>query len=332
MPKIYNGDDGEFKLTDENNDDVTLASGSYHAQKLAIDAEALDEKNAIKVGIGKIELLKKEDSRLIYTDSLQSCFPALLKFKNGDLALFHGKNAGIYELELYLKRTDLEEIELFQKGTEVNAKKVSWFINSLVAYFRFKDIAPAIKIQKQDDIAPYGITVCYKSPKGGAVIIVAESASQGRVANNLSECNNKEDIITTYRFDQVLIDDVKLSLSSTHYKHQTNSNKTGRAHVIRVDAKNYSHLKQDYKNQKGDYLKSSILLYFKQRIEEIYHVYELKQLVIELKSTPEYKILATQQGVLSTLFKSQTTSVTAFNRMIQEHQKTLEKLPVYSLI
>ncbi|CAM3146746.1 Uncharacterised protein [Legionella steigerwaltii] len=78
------GTDGrpQFKTTHE------LSPGTYHTSALAMNAEA--QKYGILVKVGSIEILKANDNRILYTHSLNSCFPVIFKFKNGDIGLYHG--------------------------------------------------------------------------------------------------------------------------------------------------------------------------------------------------------------------------------------------------
>ncbi|WP_040534277.1 hypothetical protein [Legionella drancourtii] len=52
---------------------------------------------------------------------------------------------------------------------------------------------------------------------------------------------------------------------------------------------------------------------------------ELDKLVQELKSKPEYKILEKGQGIATKVFGLETSSVKAFNKMVDEQGKNLSK-------
>ena len=115
---------------------------------------------------------------------------------------------------------------------------------------------------------------------------------------------------------------VKKELSGTHYDYQTDSNAKGRYHALEANLDKCKELKGQYVGQKGDHLKSSILLYFKTEIEKCTKE-NLKARVDELKESPQYKVIAKGQGYTTKLFGLETSSVKAFNKMVEEKKKDL---------
>ena len=136
MPLISVDDNGIHSST-------ALAAGSYHAGSLALSESA--RAHSTEVGVGYAELLKADNQVIIWTASLQSCFPVVFKFTNGDIALYHGNNASVDDLprsqDLHscslaslIMRDDLEEIQLFEKGTDINAAKVGGFVQNVLRF------------------------------------------------------------------------------------------------------------------------------------------------------------------------------------------------------
>lgn len=176
--------------------------GTYHSTAVALSVEA--QINSIKVGIGEIKILKKEDNNCIWTEALQSCFPVIFKFKNGDIGLFHSTGSSILKIENLLNRDDIEEIQLFEKGNEPNSFKVKRFIENLLAHYKNNSgIQPIINLQVQEDIAPYGITICYKSSDNKPIIIIGESSESNGLVNRLELCFNKSDVRKRYNFESI---------------------------------------------------------------------------------------------------------------------------------
>lgn len=175
-----------------------LEPGTYYATALAIHENARAA-GSIEVGIGKIRLLSKDSNDILWTHSLQSCFPVIMKYKNGDIALYHGNGGALQHLTAYIDRDDLVEIQLFEKGTMNNRLKVKGFAQNLVAYFKEKKQQPVINVQIKSDVAIYNTAICYKVNKE-CVILVGESTSLGGMAKNMASCNNKKDEVRACHF------------------------------------------------------------------------------------------------------------------------------------
>ncbi|WP_131750056.1 hypothetical protein [Legionella beliardensis] len=177
--------------------------GSYYSSAISLSEKA--RKNAVHVAVGEFELLRVDKQGCIWTDSLQSCFPAVFKFKNGDIGMLHANSATIRKILPLLDRSDLEEIQVFEKGQEFNSQKVGGFIENVINHYQQNKqlTKPRITIQIQEHIAPYGVAVCYKSPDNQPIIIVGESNTDGSnsLALTLNECTNSEDFIRQYEFE-----------------------------------------------------------------------------------------------------------------------------------
>lgn len=113
-----------------------------------------------------------------------------------------------------------------------------------------------------------------------------------------------------------------LHLESTHYQHIIDSPKQGRFHALSVSGEG---LKDEFKNLKGDYLKSKILLSFKKELEKIESVEALERRVNEIKEkSPEYKVLTRGQGLMTLFFRLETSSAKAFDEMVLEQKRNIE--------
>ncbi|STX28539.1 Uncharacterised protein [Legionella beliardensis] len=176
-------------------------SGTYHSTAIALSKKA--RANAINVDISEVGILENNHNGCLWTESLQSCFPVVFKFKNGDIGLFHGMCVVLDRIKDLLERDDLEEIQLFEKGHVLNSGKVKQFTENLIQYYQDTNRKqPIINIQKQDHISPYGVVVCYKSSNNKPIIIIGQSSNAGnRLVERLTECTNKEDIIRPYEFE-----------------------------------------------------------------------------------------------------------------------------------
>ena len=121
--------------------------------------------------------------------------------------------------------------------------------------------------------------------------------------------------------------EAKPDLKGTYYDYGKEGEK-GRIHRFgKVDPEHFRNLKADYKNLKGDHLKSEILKDFKEQIEMISDIKDLEALKIELKSKPEYEVLEKSQGLFTR--DGHTSSVHAFDQMFKEQKDNiLEKAKV----
>ncbi len=158
----------------------TPLAGSNYVSSLALSENA--RVGSIKVGIGNAELLKADNGGIIWTDSLQSCFPVIFKFSNGDIALYHGNNASVDDIPRsidgqncsigsLLRRNDLEEIQLFEKNDQ-NARKVGGFVGNILRYCAEHQVRPP-QMNLKDSQADYNALVCYKSPQAEPTIPIA---------------------------------------------------------------------------------------------------------------------------------------------------------------
>ncbi len=197
MPTCSISEDGKPNST------VDILPEAYHATALALTTRAKNS-GAVQVGIGHTGLLKANHDSFIWTDSLQSCFPAVFKFKNGDIGLYHGYHTAIDDLSIFLEREDLNEIQIFEKGMELNTGKVKAFAQNLISHFRDRKQTPTINFLTQSDIAPYGAVICYKAPDGQPIILVGESGPHNELVKNQKECCNLEDSLRPCCFQSAL--------------------------------------------------------------------------------------------------------------------------------
>lgn len=170
--------------------------GTYHASSIAMSQEAALGNGSIKVEIGTIGLIEAGSNNLLWTDSLKSCFPVVFKFRNGDIALYHGNNAALDTVMPYLSRNDLFEIQLFEKGTNVNTGKVREFIRRLIAHYEKKD-APSIQIEAGTN--PYTAVVC-QHINNDSLIFIGETSAQDSIITTRDDFANHEDNIFMYQF------------------------------------------------------------------------------------------------------------------------------------
>ena len=111
------------------------------------------------------------------------------------------------------------------------------------------------------------------------------------------------------------------------YKFATMSNSEGREHKHAASTENFQNLKGKYLEMRGasrgqelegDALKTKILAEFKGALAEATDETSLEKIVETLKGKDEYKILAQGQGTFTKVFGLKTTSVSAFEHMVEE--------------
>ena len=96
--------------------------------------------------------------------------------------------------------------------------------------------------------------------------------------------------------------------------------RTGRFHIFTATPKG---LIPRFKRDKGDVLKTRILLQFKAKLAKATSPIELQRIVQALKSSPEYTILKTGQGITTRLFGIKTDSVKACEKMVKKAAQDL---------
>ncbi|KTD08968.1 hypothetical protein Lgra_2203 [Legionella gratiana] len=106
---------------------------------------------------------------------------------------------------------------------------------------------------------------------------------------------------------------------SIHYKHEVDDARKNRFHAFEASPKDL----QNFKDLKGDLLKSKILHDFKGQLENA-TADNIDQVVEKIKNSKEYKVLATGQGVMTRLLHLDTSSVNAFNEMVAERKDDFE--------
>ena len=159
----------------------------------------------MEVGVGGTGILTADNNACIWTGGMQSCFPVVFLYRNGDIGLYHGNSVGIDTVETLLAHGEVTEIQLFSKSTHMqNRTKVEEFSKSLQRHFANRDPKPAINIQVPDDRAAYGTAVCYKAADGRPVVLVGTSLEHNGMAETLAECHNQTDTVRPYRFEPVV--------------------------------------------------------------------------------------------------------------------------------
>lgn len=112
-------------------------------------------------------------------------------------------------------------------------------------------------------------------------------------------------------------------LSSTHYQHQIVYQQQGRPHFFETQGN--EQLGSDFSKLKGDYLKSQILLKFKEEIEAISSEDALVDYINKLKKDRRRDILATPQGITTSIFRLETSAINALNQMLEEQQIIIQE-------
>ena len=123
--------------------------------------------------------------------------------------------------------------------------------------------------------------------------------------------------------EAALLNPVSFKVSNNYEGRATNPLE-GRKHSFEVDSRKFAGLKEEFQDIKGDYLKTKILEDFQSRIENTSSREELNQLKSELVNSPEYKVLATGQGLFTKLTGIKTSSVKEFESMIEEQEGNIE--------
>ncbi|MCE0723231.1 MULTISPECIES: hypothetical protein [Legionella] len=183
-----------------------LSPGTYHTSALAMSEAA--QGGGIEAERGTIGILKANDKRILFTHSLDSCFPAVFIFKNGDVGLYHGNTPFISNIQIgsvpggnglleTIPASEIEEIQIFEKGVALNTGKALTFAHNLRAHF--KGEGPKILVQQEKDVNPadpsykYGAAAIYRSKDGKPIILVGQSKPYNDMAKNQEECLNKEE-------------------------------------------------------------------------------------------------------------------------------------------
>ena len=112
----------------------------------------------------------------------------------------------------------------------------------------------------------------------------------------------------------------------TQYEFKANNPLEGRSHAFTVSGENFKGIKDQFKDSKGDFLKSQILNDFRTQIENTGSKEELNDLKKQLQSSPEYAVLKSGQGLFTKITGIQTTSQKTFEAMFSEQEQNLAKV------
>ena len=110
---------------------------------------------------------------------------------------------------------------------------------------------------------------------------------------------------------------------SNHYVGNASNPLEGRYHALEVNANNFNDLKEQFREIKGDYLKTQILKDFQAKIENTSSKEELDELKQQIKGSSEYKVLATGQGIFTRVTGIKTSSVKELESMFDEQESNL---------
>lgn len=124
---------------------------------------------------------------------------------------------------------------------------------------------------------------------------------------------NKQDLLNPVNFKV-----------SNNYVGKAHNPLEGRSHGFAVNAENFPGLKEKFQDIKGDYLKTSILSDLQSKIENTSSKEELADLKQEIKQSPEYKVLATGQGLFTKITGIKTSSVKELESMLDEQENNIE--------
>jgi hypothetical protein len=117
-------------------------------------------------------------------------------------------------------------------------------------------------------------------------------------------------------------------LQTTYYQYEVDDRTKGRGyHALEVTGEKFSDLKQHLKGLKGDHLKSVILLELKEELKSFKSEEKLNSFIQTFQNEdPRFKVLNTAQGIATRLglFGLKTSSIQAFNKMVEE-QRTIIK-------
>ena len=122
-------------------------------------------------------------------------------------------------------------------------------------------------------------------------------------------------------FDAILKS--KGPILAKHLFYEDATTKEGRSHALTATIDKYIDLKDKYKNIQGDALKTEILIHFKNELAEAKNSEDLSTIIERLEKSHEYKVLKTQQGLVGRILNLDTSSVEAFNKMIQEAKEVV---------
>jgi hypothetical protein len=318
---------------------------TYHAYAVAMSAQIQESVHVIFVGISKIEILPPGDRRILYTDSLQSCFPVIFKFRDGRVALYHGNHTDITPLLLYLNDPALYEVQLFEKGQINNTYKVQGFILELKKHYSARENKPVILHQSvpahphDASTIDYSTAVVYQDAQSGQpIVFVAASSATGGMAESLEQNRYQDTLIEPYEFGEVTIEPkiihaveedverVRKKELPLHYPHQSSSQEQG-MHAFAVRAEDFPGISKKYQGQSGWVLKAAILEDFKSRLEGVTNLVALKDLVRDIEKSVEYKVLSTAQGLVTIAAcffgLRKTPAISALNAMVEEQRQNL---------
>ena len=117
----------------------------------------------------------------------------------------------------------------------------------------------------------------------------------------------------------------QLKTINTYYPYAVDSVAQGRSHFFSIKGANFNGLRGDFRALSGDHLKSRILINFKDELAQISTLEDIQPFVDDFKLKPEYAVLKTGQGLVTQMFKLDTSSVKAFHEIVKERVRELKE-------
>ncbi|CAM3083626.1 Uncharacterised protein [Legionella steigerwaltii] len=88
--------------------------------------------------------------------------------------------------------SEIEEIQIFEKGVKLNTEKALAFAQNLYKFFGGK--GPKISVQENPShpVYDFGVAAIYRAQNGKPVILIGQSTEYNVMAKNIEECVNKD--------------------------------------------------------------------------------------------------------------------------------------------
>lgn len=153
-------------------------------------------------------------------------------------------------------------------------------------------------------------------------LAVAEHFASRRFKAEFKSENDLSNLVTTILGPIIKL--YQLKTINTYYPYAVDSAAQGRSHFFSIKGAKFDGLRGDFRKLSGDQLKSRILISFKDELAQISTLEEIQPFVDDFKLKPEYAVLKTGQGIVTQMFKLDTSSVKAFHEIVKERVRELE--------
>lgn len=137
------------------------------------------------------------------------------------------------------------------------------------------------------------------------------------------DIKNLKDVILKPIIELYSKEDVAQRNVAYHYRHAIYNEAGGRFHAYKVSGTKFAGLPEHLQKFRGDHLKSQILLDFKMQLMDAKTHQEVDDLVTEFQKKVEYDVLTTGQGFISLRFHRPTSSLRAFEHMVNERKQDI---------